>query len=184
MKMQKFASFLSAIMMMSSSVPVISASAEENLLHNADFENGTDGWDSFGGSSVKTTNDEHHGGNSCLYVFNRSENWQGASFSDETILTAGKTYQFNAWVQSAESDLIQMQISYIDSTGNEQRKEIGGTDSIKGEWSEIQASFKIPEEAKNILIHFQTAEGTNDFMLDDISITDKLDCSMQSTNMD
>ncbi|MDE6086762.1 MAG: carbohydrate binding domain-containing protein [Oscillospiraceae bacterium] len=177
MKMQKFAGFLSAIMMMSSSVPAVVAAADDDktILHNADFENGTDGWDSFGGTSVRTTNDEHHAGNYCLYVSDRRENWQGVSFSDETILTAGKTYQFSAWVQSVESDQIQMQISYVDSDGVSQRQEIGGTDSTKGEWSEIQAEFEIPADATNILLHFQTAEGTNDFMLDDILISGESD---------
>lgn len=172
MKMQKFAGFLSAIMMMSSSVPVFSASADDKtILHSADFENGTDGWDSFGGTSIRTTNDQHHAGNYCLYVSDRRENWQGVSFSDDAVLTAGKTYQCSAWVQSVQSDQIQMQIRYVDSDGMQKRQEIAGTDSTKGEWSEIQAEFAIPADAKQISLHFQTAEGTNDFMLDDISIS-------------
>ena len=68
-----------------------------------------------------------------------------------------------------------MRISYVDSEGMQQRQEIGGTDSTKGEWSEIQAEFEIPEDATNILLHFQTAEGTNDFMLDDILISGESD---------
>ena len=56
MKMQKFASLLTAVFMMNSTVTAIPASAENTLLHNADFENGTDGWASFGGTSVATTN--------------------------------------------------------------------------------------------------------------------------------
>ncbi|MDE6004652.1 MAG: endo-1,4-beta-xylanase [Oscillospiraceae bacterium] len=179
MKMQKFASLLTAVFMMNSAVSVMPANAENTLLHSADFENGTDGWASFGGTSVATTNNEHHEGNSCLYISGRSENWQGASLSGESILTAGKTYQFNAWVQSSGSDNIQMTLKYTDSSGNDQYKGIGGADSAKGTWSEISANYEIPSDATNILIYFQTADGTNDFMIDDVSITGEANWSTE-----
>ncbi len=170
MTFKKFAEFLTAAMMMVNASAILPVSAEDTVLHNADFESGTDGWASFGGTSVTTVSSEHHEGSSCLYVSGRTDSWQGASLSGESILLAGKTYQFNAWVQASGADTIQLTLKYTDGSGNAQYKGISSADSVKGSWAEINASYAIPDDAKDILIYFQTSSGTADFMVDDVTI--------------
>ncbi|MBR0485471.1 MAG: endo-1,4-beta-xylanase [Oscillospiraceae bacterium] len=172
MTFKKMAGFFTAAMMIAnaSASAVVPASAEDTVLHSADFENGTDGWASFGGTSVTTTNDVAHNGKASLYISGRTESWQGASLSGESILQAGKTYQFNAWVQASGADTIQLTLKYTDSTGSAQYKGISSADSVKGTWSEISASYDIPADATDILIYFQTSSGTANFMVDDVTI--------------
>ncbi len=162
--------FTAAVMVANASVMLPASAAEDTVLHNANFENGTDGWASFGGTSVTTTNNEHHEGNSCLYVSGRTDSWQGASLSGDSLLTAGKTYQFSAWVQASGTDTIQLTLKYTDGSGAAQYKGISSADSTKGTWAEISASYDIPADATDILIYFQTASGTADFMVDDVTI--------------
>ncbi len=169
MKFKKIAGIMTAAMMILGTAAIMPVSAEDTVLHSADFEAGTDGWASFGGTAVSTTNNSHHEGNCCLYVGNRSDSWQGASLSGESILLPGKTYQFSAWVLASGSDTIQLTLKYTDSSGNAQYKGISSAES-SGTWAQINASYEIPSDASDILIYFQTAAGTNDFMVDDVTI--------------
>ena len=167
MTFKKIAELFTAAMMVANASTLLPASAEDTVLHNAGFENGTDGWSSFGGTSVVSSNAIFHGGESALFISGRSDSWQGAALS--SLLQAGKTYQFDAWVFSQTSDTIQLTLKYTDGSGNAQYKGIGSADSA-GAWAEINASYDVPADATDILIYFQTASGTNDFYVDDVTI--------------
>ena len=148
----------------------IPVSAADSVLHTSDFEGSTSGWMGFGPASVSYTNNDKHSGDSCLYVSDRSENWQGAFCNMDSTLSAGNSYQFSAWVNGKSGDTVQFMLKYTDGSG-EQYKQIG--EATAGTWTEISASYDIPADAKDMLIYFQTAEGTNDFMVDDVMVTGK-----------
>ena len=167
MTFKKLAELFTAAMMIANASALLPASAEDTVLHNAGFENGTDGWSSFGGPSVTSSSVTAHGGTSALFISGRNDSWQGAALS--SLLQAGKTYQFSAWVFSQTSDTIQLTLKYTDGSGNPQYKGIGSADSA-GAWAEISASYDIPADATDILVYFQTASGTNDFFVDDVVI--------------
>ena len=148
--------------------------AADSLLHSADFEGGTGGWSSFGGTSVSTTNNAAHGGSYSLWVGDRTANWNGASCSMSSIMTAGESYTFTSYVMSnASSDTIQLQLKYTDASGEAVYKTLGQADASNSGWSEISGTYEVPSDASDILMYFQTAEGTNGFYVDDITITGK-----------
>lgn len=151
--------------------------ADESLLHSADFEGGTNGWSSFGSSTVSFTNNDKHAGDSCLYVAGRTDNWNGASCEMGSILTGGRSYSFSAWVNGKAGDTVQFMLKYTDGEG-EQYKEIGS--AAVGSWAQIFGTYDIPNDATNILVYFQTAEGTNDFMVDDVTIKGQASWSEQA----
>jgi endo-1,4-beta-xylanase len=146
----------------------ISTGAADSVLLSADFEGSTSGWLGFGPASVSYTNNDKHTGDCCLYVSGRSENWNGAFCDMDSTLTAGQSYKFSAWVNGKSGDTIQFMLKYKDSAG-EQYKQIG--EASGGKWTEISASYDIPSDASGMLIYFQTAEGTNDFEVDDVTVT-------------
>ncbi len=166
----RMACLMAAISIVSGTFATLPTKAEDVTLHNADFESGSGGWGSFGGTTLSTTTSTAHTGNSSLYVSGRTANWNGASLSLDGTLKAGKTYQFSAWVQALTNDNIQMTLKYTDSSNKDQYKGIGSANATNGSWSEISAEYTIPADATGILVYFQTGEGTNDFMIDDVTI--------------
>ncbi len=152
----------------------LGVSAEDSLLHSANFEGGTNGWQGFGSSSVSTTNNAAHGGTNSLWVGDRTDSWNGASCSMAGIMNAGETYNFTSFVMSnAASDTIMLTLKYTDASGEAVYKTMGQADATNTGWAEISGSYAVPSDASDILIYFQTAEGTNGFYVDDVSISGK-----------
>jgi len=161
---------MAAISIVSGTFSAFPAKADDVTLHSADFESGSGGWGSFGGTTISTTNNAKHTGNNSLYVSGRTDNWNGTALSLDNVVKAGKTYQFSAWVLSSASDNIQMTLKYTDGSGD-QYKYICGADANNDSWLQISGEYTIPADATGILVYFQTGEGTNDFMIDDVTIT-------------
>ncbi|MBP0973973.1 MAG: endo-1,4-beta-xylanase [Oscillospiraceae bacterium] len=168
MKHTKIAAALTAAMLLGSMTSAMPAIAEggETLLSTG-FEDGVGAWMGFGPADVSVSNNMWHEGKQCLYIGGRTENWQGAFCSMEGTLTAGSTYSFSAYVNCKAGDTVQLMLKYTDGEG-EQYKEIG---SASGEWALIEEDYAIPSGVKDILIYFQTAEGSNDFQVDDVKVT-------------
>ncbi len=158
---------------MLASMPLYAAAAD-SVLHSADFEGGTGGWGSFGGTSVSTTNNAAHGGSYSLWVGDRTDTWNGASCAMGSIMTAGESYGYESYVMSnAASDTIMLTLKYTDGSGSAVYKTLGQADATNSGWAEISGTYEVPSDATDILIYFQTAEGTNGFYVDDVTITGK-----------
>lgn len=173
MKMKKTFAALTAAMMLSAAAAAIPLyAASETILHDADFEAGTNGWQSFGSSSVSATNNAAHSGTYSLWVGDRTDSWNGASCSMGSTMTAGKSYAFTSFVMSnAASDTIMLTLKYTDGSGEAVYKGLGEAAATNSAWAEISGTCEIPSDASDILIYFQTAEGTNGFYVDDVTIT-------------
>ncbi|MEE5992664.1 MAG: endo-1,4-beta-xylanase [Oscillospiraceae bacterium] len=166
----KMACLMAAISIVSGTFSALPANADDVTLHSADFESGSGGWGSFGGTTISTTSSTAHSGSNSLYVSGRTANWNGTSLSLDNLVSAGKTYQFSAWVLSSSKDNIQMTLKYTDGSGD-QYKYVCGGDATNDGWLQISGSYTIPADATGVLVYFQTGEGTNDFMIDDVTIT-------------
>ncbi len=71
--------------------------AQENIIANGDFENGTDGWKAMG-STIATSTDAHSG-NAAAIVSNRNNPWDAIAIDLKNIIESGKTYKLSAWVK-------------------------------------------------------------------------------------
>ena len=167
MKHTRWAAALTAAMLLGSTAAAMPAVAEDDVLLSTGFEDGVGAWMGFGPAEVSVSNNMWHEGNNCLYIGGRTENWQGAFCSMEGTLTPGNTYNFTAYVNCKDGDEVQLMLKYVDSEG-EQYKEIG---TGSGEWDRIQATYAIPEGVSDLLIYFQTSAGSNDFQVDDVTVT-------------
>ncbi len=167
LKGKKWACVLTAAALLSASAALpMGTAAADSVLHQADFESGTGGWTSFGSSSVSVTSNAYHNGSSGLYVTGRTDTWHGTSCDMSSVMTAGETYQFEAWVmQPAAGETIQLMAKaageYI---------QIAAADAQSGTWVKLSGELTVPDSATDALIYFQTS-GTSDFYVDDVTIT-------------
>ncbi|HOM03454.1 MAG TPA: endo-1,4-beta-xylanase [Acetivibrio sp.] len=86
--------------------------AEDNLLLNPGFELGsTEGWYPYGDCTIEAVDTDAHGGSYCVFVTDRTQEWNGVAQDMLDKLTVGMTYQISAWVKIAGTGSHQVKIS-------------------------------------------------------------------------
>lgn len=172
MKKHLSAAAMSALIAVSSmSFAPLSVFAEKTELFNDTFESGYDGWAARGDSaSISIVSSASHSGSKSLYVTGRTISWNGAACAKIKELRAGQTYDLSAWVMYEEgnqNEQLNLQMLYKDASGKENYKYIANTQAKQGEWSQIQGTVTVPEDATGVTIYI---EATNliDFYIDDI----------------
>lgn len=90
-------------------VPADAEGLAPNLIANASFEAGADGWFGFGVPSVTTDSHEHSGRRAGLAA-GRTDNWQGPAIDVTGLVQAGWVYDASAFVsiQGAASDAVRL----------------------------------------------------------------------------
>jgi len=157
-----------ALLCSSTAMMPLQTAAADALLHSADFEGSTSGWTSFGSTTLTSVTDAAHGGNASLYVTGRGDTWHGAACDMSSVMVAGETYHFEAWVmQKNAGETIQLMAK---SAG--EYLGIASADAEAGTWVKLSGELTIPSGATDALIYFQTS-GTSDFYVDDVTVTGK-----------
>ena len=151
-----------------------SASAEIVEIFKDDFENGFGGWAGRGDASISVVDAAANTGSKSLYVSERTIAWHGAACAKIKELRPGKNYYISGYVMQDEgndTEQINLQILYKDSSGKEQYKSIANTQAKKGEWAKVGGNYTIPDDASNVTIYFETPSNLINFYIDDISAT-------------
>ena len=136
----------------------------------AGFENGTDSFGSRGGTTLSVVSGGHTG--NALSVTGRTSTWNGAELNIASTIVKGATYKFSAWVKQ--------------DTGSEQSIKMSiqlkvGTDTTyppvaqlkckSGEWTYLEGTYTIPTSFDELSFYLEGPDGTYDFLVDDILIT-------------
>ncbi|MFD2765389.1 endo-1,4-beta-xylanase [Micromonospora eburnea] len=149
---------------------------------DTDFENGLDGWgprDGGPGAPKVTLTDVAHGGASAALVTNRVNQGAGLGRDVTSLLTAGVTYEFDAWLRFAEGQPTdQVWLSLASTTGDSQSfSTLAQFETVTNTgWTQVSARFTMPA-ADSAFLYFETrwqgadvAGNTSDFLVDDIVV--------------
>lgn len=168
------AGVLSSAIVLTSASFVNVLSAESTVLLNNTFETGTDGWTSWGSSSVSVSSGNAKTGTGSLKITGRSESWNGAGKTMLGTLSAGKTYEISTWAMyevGADEEEIKLQLKYKDTEGTDNYVSIATANAVKGEWVEISnVEYTVPEDAVEYTMYFETTDSLIDFYVDDVTI--------------
>jgi hypothetical protein len=149
-------------------------SAESTVLLNNTFESSTEGWTSWGSSSISISSGNAKNGSGCLKITGRTESWNGAGKTMLGVLSSGKTYEISAWAMydtGADKEEIKLQLKYRDTEGTDNYVTIANETATKGEWVEISnRAYTVPADAVEYTIYFETTDSLIDFYIDDITI--------------
>jgi endo-1,4-beta-xylanase len=74
-------------------------------------------------------------------------------------------------------------LKYTDTSGSAQYVSLGSADASKGIWCEITADYTVPSGASDMLIYFQASSSTNDFYVDDVTITGEASWSTEALDL-
>ena len=131
-------------------------SAQENLLTDGDFEQGSAGWTRFwsrtGGGSAELDTGIHHGGRQAARIEHTgTRDW---SFQQEKPLavTPGQIYELSGWVRVQGEGTATLCVTLYDGGGEAIDWVFGGRTAHAGdEWQRLHSRFLIPEAARSIV---------------------------------
>ncbi len=147
--------------------------AVENLLTNPGFENGnTSGWKTWG-CSLRAVRDPVHSDDYSVWVYNRTQNWQGPVHSVIGKMEHGKTYTVSAWVKLDNAASAQVAVTFMQMDGRDVRYINVGSSSVSdSRWTQVSGEFtlEVVGTLEDMDVYFEgPAPGIN-FYLDDAEL--------------
>lgn len=156
-----------------------------NVIHTADFEEGTDGFGKRGGETVATSTEEAFRGKSSLKISNRSSSWNGPKVDLSSSVEPGSEYEFSAWLKlgddcTAEDITVSAEVKVNGSTQYVSAEETEVLAEIDG-WIKVAGRLTIPEGATSAAFYLETSAdaASASFYMDDVVIRKTLDASEQ-----
>ncbi len=139
-----------------------------------DFEVTYEGWHGSDiDSSVEAVDGIGFDNSRGMLVSERTSSDAGAVSSKGFYLWGGVKYKYSVQVKSETDEVFHISLLYKDEETEEATTVELATKNVKaGEWTEISASYKAPENTYEYEITI-TTESTNDFVFDDVLITSK-----------
>ncbi|MDE6783858.1 MAG: endo-1,4-beta-xylanase, partial [Ruminococcus sp.] len=139
-----------------------------------DFEVTYEGWHgSDVDSYVEAVDGIGFGNSRGMLVSERTSSDAGAVSSKGFYLWGGVKYNYSVQVKSEIDEVFHISLLYKDEETEEATTVELASQNVKaGEWTEISASYKAPENTYEYEITI-TTESTNDFVFDDVVITSK-----------
>ncbi|MFZ5987276.1 MAG: endo-1,4-beta-xylanase [Bacillota bacterium] len=154
--------------------------AEENLLLNPGFEDGTvDGWFPYGGApegtcTISLVSTDAHTGSYCAVVENRTQNWNGIAQDVLGKLTVGKTYVVSAWVKliGTGSDTVKITMKKTDNGQTAYDSiTLGPVDGSK--WYRLSGPYTYTGSAvTNLTLYIEGAAVGASYYVDDVELRD------------
>lgn len=138
------------------------------------FEVNYEGWHGTS-DSVELTAVEGAGAGSSrgMKVSGRTSSSDGAASSKGFYLWGGVKYDYNVKVKSDTDETFRLKLRCLDEeTDKETVVELDSVSVKAGEWAELSASYKAPENSYEFELTI-TADSTADFIFDDVLVTTK-----------
>ena len=113
--------------------------------------------------------------NYCLQVSNRVKNWAGPQINVTHNVNDFTTYTIEAYVKhtAGSNRTINCMWQSTDLNGNQSYTTIQTLTVPTGNWKKIQATVVAPGDVSELMIYFEMQNYTNDFYIDNISVTEK-----------
>ncbi len=177
MKKSRITAGIMTAAMLFSALPVMNAYAEDVELVNDTFEESFGTWKArTSGSTELSLSDAYaHSGTKSLSVTGRTISWNGAGASMIGTMYAGKQYSFSVAVMyddetvGGQNQQFRLQCLYTDANGKENYKYISSVNAKAGEWSVINGTYTVPEDAENIVVYVE-CDTLSDFYMDDFTV--------------
>lgn len=149
------------------------AAASTNLLVNGSGENGTEGWQVFGGGSLSASTSVVRSGARSLAITGRTAAWNGPAQDVTGRLVNPGTYRTNVWVRS-QSGTFSAKATLALTTGSTTshvQMTPAATVTASG-WTQLTGSAAVSWSGtlSRAVLYVETVAGTDGFHLDDASL--------------
>ncbi len=150
--------------------PSSSAHAADVVVHEAGFEESTDGWTGRGSAQAVRTDTLARTGAGSLAVTGRTAAWHGAQIDATALVQAGTPYTVSAWVRlpagaastTARLTVAEQPESYVT---------VGETTATADGWTELTGTYTPAAGITGAVLYVELADATTGLYLDDVLIT-------------
>ena len=143
-----------------------------NLIPNATFEAGTDGWFGVGIPAVGVVNKEHSG-KQALVATGRTDTWQGPGTNITALVEPGWTYDASAWVslKGAKSDAARLSAKITCDGAAPAYATVAAVAAVKKEYTLLAGTLALPLCAlSEVLLYAEGPAAGVDVLLDDVAV--------------
>lgn len=139
----------------------------------SDFEDGaTQGWAGRASETVASSTTAAHAGARSLSVSGRTATWQGPSLDVLDVFDKGTAYTISAWVRLASgSDNFRLSVERRTGGVASYDQVVGNTAAGGGTWVNLVGRYTVATDVEFLRVYVETASGTGDFHLDDVTIS-------------
>ena len=141
-----------------------------------DFEDGTNQYvTGRQGEEELTVVEGGYNDNYCLKVSNRVKNWAGPMIDITHNVTDFTTYKIEAYVKqtTGSNKTINCMWESMDYAGAMAYTTVQNVVAPNGTWTKVDATVVAPGDVSKLSLYFEMANYSNDFYVDNISITEK-----------
>ena len=141
-----------------------------------DFEDGTNQYvTGRQGEEELTVVEGGYNDNYCLKVSNRVKNWAGPTIDITHNVTDFTTYKIEAYVKqtTGSNKTINCMWESMDYAGAMAYTTVQNVVAPNGTWTKAHATVVAPGDVSKLSLYFEMANYSNDFYVDNISITEK-----------
>lgn len=141
-----------------------------------DFEDGTNQYvTGRQGEEELTVVEGGYNDNYCLKVSNRVKNWAGPTIDITHNVTDFTTYKIEAYVKqtTGSNKTINCKWESMDYAGAMAYTTVQNVVAPNGTWTKVDATVVAPGDVSKLSLYFEMANYSNDFYVDNISITEK-----------
>ncbi len=141
------------------------------------FEEGLGAWQARGdgAATVSLTDAEAHSGEQSAQVTGRTDTWNGIGADVTDLFVTGTPYTITGWVKfpadSGETDDVRLSIERQHDDADTNYDTLTTAEGVGDtEWVQVSTTYTMTD-ADSALVYFETANGTADFLLDDVVVT-------------
>lgn len=148
------------------------AEPTSNLVGNPGFENGLDGWVTWGGNLQLTS--LAHSGEYAALLTERTGTWQGPVYYLLSTAQSGESYDIAAWVrvQGAASANVNITVKTVCDDGSESYLWAGGNTVNDSGWTQVNGAVTLPScTLTEVSLYFDGPDIGIDTLLDDVDVS-------------
>ncbi|RBY91146.1 endo-1,4-beta-xylanase [Blastococcus sp. TF02A-30] len=150
------------------------AAAAPATVHQAGFEEGTDGWYGRGPAQVARSTAEARTGLASLAVTGRSESWHGPGIDARGFLPAG-TWTVEGWVKlpaGSGTDQVTLSVARTPEGGSTSYDTVAWQVAVSDSgWTRVSGSYSFSGAVSQLEPYFESPDPTQSFFLDDVVVT-------------
>jgi hypothetical protein len=147
-----------------------------NVVANAGFESGTQGWFGFGSVSISAATERARSGARSGRVTARTATWNGLATSLLGATTPGRLYQVSGWTAlGAGSSPLRFTLQTACSGQATSFTSVASATANDAGWTELAGTLTLPNcELTTATLYVEGAPAGTDVYLDDVSIREQL----------
>lgn len=159
------------------SLSVVESSEGPNIIANAGFETGTNGWFPFGGVTISATTARAHGGVQSALVTGRTATFNGIATSLLGVATPGRSYNVRGFAQigNATSAPVRFTLQSACDGGAASFTSVASATAIDTDWVELSGALNFPNcNLTTANFYLEGPAAGIDLYLDDVELREQL----------